>query len=83
MVNRFSHLGRALSKEEQKEINGGLFDFGTRCVVYCCDNNGNCGSGTRLPGVGSCQTNEECQSIAVQGGATCPSGYYVAGLCKG
>ncbi|MBS0030358.1 hypothetical protein ACTJJ0_25995 [Chitinophaga sp. 22321] len=74
-----------LTREQLKNVLGGdgSNTSGTRCVVYCCDSSNNCGSGTTLPGVDSCSSNENCQNIAVQGGATCPSGYYVAALCKG
>ena len=82
-MKKVQDLGKLLSRNEQKRIIGGVEDPGTRCVVYCCDNNNDCGSGTTVPGVESCSSNEECQQIAVAGGATCPSGYYVAGLCKG
>jgi hypothetical protein len=36
MVNKFSHLGRALSKNEQKQITGGFGDGGggTCCAHY-------------------------------------------------
>ena len=75
-----------MTKEEMKKVIGGVEDSGgTRCVVYCCDNDGNCGPGTTLPGVNSCTSNEDCQSLANSGGhnTSCLPGYYVAALCKG
>ena len=31
MLKNISNLGTTLSKEEQKDINGGFFGFGNRC----------------------------------------------------
>lgn len=78
---------KKLSKEEMKKVMGGVEDSGggSRCVVYCCNAAGTCGAGTTLPGVTSCSSNEDCQSQAGSGGnnTSCPSGWYVAALCKG
>ena len=74
-----------LTKDEMKRVIGGVMEAGSRCVLYCCNNEGDCGPGTTLPGVNACTSNEDCQTQANSGShiSTCPSEWYVAALCKG
>lgn len=76
-----NQFGEILSREELKNVIGGAAP-GTRCVIYCCTNEGNCSEGKIMSGVDSCSTNEECQDLASNW--TCElSGTYIAALCKG
>jgi hypothetical protein len=64
---------------QQTTIGGG--GGGTYCAIYCCDNSGDCIFEADYSM--TCSSSEECQSWAVNNGATCSGGDYVAALCKG
>lgn len=81
-----NQFGEILSREELKNVIGGVAP-GTRCVIYCCTNEGNCSDGQEMPlgEGGTCSSNEECQALAIENEvASCPDeNAYVAALCKG
>jgi hypothetical protein len=41
-MKKFEKLGKALSKEEQKKIKGGLIDPPVDCNTYWCSSNADC-----------------------------------------
>ena len=85
LANLRGQFAAILTRDEMKNVVGGVLPpLGSRCVLYCCDNEGDCTpSGYVMPGVTQCSTNEECQNLGNGQGYTCPQGYYVAALCKG
>lgn len=77
------NFGTLLSREEAKTINAG--SGGSRCVLYCCYNDGNCTEkGITLPNVHYCMSDAECQGAGISAGYECTTdGTYLAALCKG
>lgn len=85
----FQHLGNVevLTASQMKQVLGGTGEVseigeggGTRCVYYCCpDDGGPCSTGVSV--TVNCSSNEECQSQNY-GNQQCSIGY-LAALCKG
>lgn len=81
-----------LTREQLKKVlGGGPFvqqttpgggGGGTRCAIYCCPDGGG-GCTFEQDFNMSCSSSEYCQSWAINNGASCGSGFYVAALCKG
>lgn len=76
------NVGQLLSREEAKAINAG--SSGSRCVLFCCYNDGNCSDrGITLPHVSLCTSDADCQGMGNAAGYGCiTSGTYLAALCK-